>query len=163
MSDSKQPQPVAESGPELERESKGKFGGTVEENSAPQHGIAKVISVDGPIDGASAHQNPLPNPDAVDKVDNNKTEWFAYFKTRNCWIILCLSPMLSLCDTGTNIFSEYLAGEGTSIPAFQNALTYILVGLCTLLIQCVDDQGLPTVTLKAKLDYCVIDLRTAAN
>ena len=59
--------------------------------------------------------------------------------------------------------SEYLAGEGTSIPAFQNALTYILVGLCTLLIQCVDDQGLPTVTLKAKLDYCVIDLRTAAH
>jgi solute carrier family 35 protein F1/2 len=92
-------------------------------------GFAKIFAVDGPVNGVEAHQQPLPDSNAVDEVDNSKTGFFAYFKTRNFWIILLLGQMLSLCDTGTNIFSEYLAGEGTSIPAFQNMLTYIVLNI----------------------------------
>ena len=91
--------------------------------SSPKHAFPEIIGVDGserPFGG---------RVDAVDEVDNSKKGWFAYFKTRNFWIILCLGQMLSLCDTGTNIFSEYLADEGTSIPAFQNMLNYILLML----------------------------------
>ena len=93
-------------------------------SSHHKHGVAEII-------GVNAHQQTMGevDPDAVEAVDNSKQGWFAYFKTRNFWIILCLGQLLSLCDTGTNIFSEYLADEGTSIPAFQNMLNYILIGL----------------------------------
>lgn len=37
--------------------------------------------------------------------------------------------MLSLCITATNTFTTFLANDGTSLPAFQNLLNYILLSM----------------------------------
>lgn len=41
----------------------------------------------------------------------------------------CRRQILALCITGSNTFSGLLAGEGTSIPAFQTFFNYVLLNL----------------------------------
>jgi len=65
----------------------------------------------------------------ADIVDSSKKGFFAYFLTREFYIIIVLGQVLALCITGTNTFSGLLARIGTSIPAFQTFFTYVLLNL----------------------------------
>ncbi|KAL8955249.1 MAG: hypothetical protein Q9183_006726, partial [Haloplaca sp. 2 TL-2023] len=66
---------------------------------------------------------------SVEEIDNSRRGWFAYFKTKDFYIILILGQVLALCITSTNTFSSLLAEQGTSIPAFQTLFNYILLNL----------------------------------
>ncbi|KAL8729616.1 MAG: hypothetical protein Q9181_004940 [Wetmoreana brouardii] len=75
---------------------------------------------------------PVPVQDAVttaEELEASHNGWFAYFKTRDFYIVLGLGQILALCITSTNTFSSLLASHGTSIPAFQTLLNYILLNI----------------------------------
>ncbi|KAI4282496.1 MAG: hypothetical protein L6R38_002888 [Xanthoria sp. 2 TBL-2021] len=65
----------------------------------------------------------------VEEVQATKKGWFAYFKTRDFYIVLVLGQILALCITSTNTFSSLLVQEGTSIPAFQTFFNYVLLNI----------------------------------
>ncbi|KAL8782101.1 MAG: hypothetical protein Q9213_005712 [Squamulea squamosa] len=65
----------------------------------------------------------------VEDVEASKKGWFAYFKTREFYIVLVLGQILALCITSTNTFSSLLVGQGTSIPAFQTFFNYVLLNI----------------------------------
>jgi solute carrier family 35, member F1/2 len=64
----------------------------------------------------------------ADEMDRKKGR-FGYLKTKQFWIVLLLSQALAVSITGTNTLSSLLAGEGTSIPAFQTLFNYVLLNL----------------------------------
>lgn len=81
---------------------------------------------------------------AVDILQTKNTRWYAYFLTREFWFVIALGSVclllnihdpsdfpsrqiLALCITGTNTFSTLLVNKGTSIPAFQTLLNYVLL------------------------------------
>lgn len=64
----------------------------------------------------------------ADELDRKKGR-FGYLKTKQFWIVLCLSQALAVCITGTNTLSTLLVMEGTSIPAFQTLFNYLLLTL----------------------------------
>ncbi|KAK2781980.1 hypothetical protein FQN53_000230 [Emmonsiellopsis sp. PD_33] len=68
-------------------------------------------------------------PAAADVVDESKKGYFAYFLTKEFYIVLFLGQILALCITSTNTFSQLLANTGTSIPAFQSLFNYVLLNL----------------------------------
>ncbi|PNS17454.1 hypothetical protein CAC42_7137 [Sphaceloma murrayae] len=96
----------------------GTYGSTHNSLDGRTHGAPEVI------DDKDGH----PEQPAVATMDD-KPKRFAFLKTRNFWIVLALSQTITLCQTGTNTFSGLLAGQGTSIPAFQSFFTYILLNL----------------------------------
>ncbi|KAI5467937.1 hypothetical protein BGZ63DRAFT_39961 [Mariannaea sp. PMI_226] len=55
--------------------------------------------------------------------------WYSYLTTADFWIVVIIGQILSLCITGTNTFSTFLAIAGTNIPAFQTVFNYILMFL----------------------------------
>ncbi|KAL8799248.1 MAG: hypothetical protein Q9223_006222 [Gallowayella weberi] len=65
----------------------------------------------------------------VEEVEASQKGWFAYFKTRDFYIVLLLGQVLALCVTSTNTFSSLLAGQNTSIPAFQTFFVYVLLNI----------------------------------
>lgn len=66
---------------------------------------------------------------AIDELENREKSWYAYFKTKDFYIVLVLGQVLALCITGTNTFSTKLVLAGTSIPAFQTLFNYVLLAL----------------------------------
>ncbi|EDN06369.1 DUF914 domain-containing protein [Histoplasma capsulatum] len=69
------------------------------------------------------------DPAVADLVDKSKTGYFAYFHTREFYIVLVLGQILALCITSTNTFSQLLSNIHTSIPAFQSLFNYVLLNL----------------------------------
>ncbi|KAI4237812.1 MAG: hypothetical protein L6R40_005837 [Gallowayella cf. fulva] len=70
----------------------------------------------------------------VEEVEASKKGWFAYFKTRDFYIVLLLGyalafQFLALCVTSTNTFSSLLVAQRTSIPAFQTLFVYVLLNI----------------------------------
>ena len=65
----------------------------------------------------------------ADTIEEEKPKWFAYLRTRNFWIVLVLGQVLALCITGTNTFSQLLAEQPFSIPAFQTFWNYVLLNV----------------------------------
>ncbi|KAK3718549.1 hypothetical protein LTR37_005053 [Vermiconidia calcicola] len=65
---------------------------------------------------------------SAEELDRKKGR-FGYLKTKQFWIVLALSQALAVSITGTNTISGLLAGEGTSIPAFQSLFNYVLLNL----------------------------------
>ncbi|KHJ33298.1 putative solute carrier protein [Erysiphe necator] len=61
----------------------------------------------------------------LEALENSKTAWYAYLKTRDFWLVLALGQVLALCITSTNTFSTLLVLHGTSIPTFQTLFNYI--------------------------------------
>ncbi|KAH8816852.1 hypothetical protein F5884DRAFT_237098 [Xylogone sp. PMI_703] len=66
---------------------------------------------------------------AIETIEDKKKAWYAYFLTRDFWIVLVLGQILALCITGTNTFSTLLVIKGTSIPAFQTLFNYVVLTL----------------------------------
>ncbi|GBF59917.1 solute carrier family protein [Trichophyton mentagrophytes] len=82
----------------------------------------------------SADASVQPATDSTDDINsagnsNEKQGYFAYFRTRQFYIVLLLGQILALCITATNTFSGLLSSAGTSIPAFQTLFNYILLTL----------------------------------
>ncbi|OAX78210.1 hypothetical protein ACJ72_07485 [Emergomyces africanus] len=65
----------------------------------------------------------------ADIVDKSKKGYFAYFLTREFYLVLILGQILALCITSTNTLSQLLSNIGTSIPAFQSLFNYVLLNL----------------------------------
>lgn len=85
------------------------------------HGAPEVIGVS---DGES--------PDAVHQYEETaqrKKGKFAYLKTRDFWIVLLLTQIIALAQTGTNTFTSLISARGTDIPAFQTFFNYVLLNL----------------------------------
>lgn len=54
---------------------------------------------------------------------------FAYLKSRDFWIVLLLTQIIALCQTGTNTFTTLISQRGTNIPAFQTFFNYALLNI----------------------------------
>ncbi|KAI4169767.1 MAG: hypothetical protein LQ346_008935 [Caloplaca aetnensis] len=66
---------------------------------------------------------------SVDELEASTKGRFAYFKTKEFYIVLVLGQILALCITSTNTLSSLLVAEGTSIPAFQTFFNYVLLNI----------------------------------
>ncbi|KAI9825109.1 MAG: hypothetical protein M1832_001429 [Thelocarpon impressellum] len=84
------------------------------------HGAPEVVEVNGSNNGPGS---------TVEELAARDKSWYAYFKTRDFWMVLVLGQALALCITGTNTFTSLLAMKGTSIPAFQTFFNYVLLNL----------------------------------
>ncbi|KAI4186155.1 MAG: hypothetical protein LQ348_004269 [Seirophora lacunosa] len=87
------------------------------------HRAPEVVAIN---DEASAQEDAVTT---VDQLEASKKGRFAYFKTRNFYIVLVLGQILALCITSTNTFSSLLVAQGTSIPALQTFLNYVLLNI----------------------------------
>ncbi|PLN75183.1 putative membrane protein [Aspergillus taichungensis] len=65
----------------------------------------------------------------ADQLDQKKTGFLAYFKTKEFYIVLSLGQLLAIANTATSTFSTLLSQKGTSIPAFQTFFNYVLLNL----------------------------------
>ncbi|KAI1965975.1 hypothetical protein LOZ58_000876 [Ophidiomyces ophidiicola] len=103
---------------------------------APSAGTSAVL-VEGAADGTRASQDIT----TAEAVDSSKKGYFAYFHTREFYVVLLLGPfadhqrralhrqVLALCITATNTFTNLLANAGTSIPSFQTLFNYVLLAV----------------------------------
>lgn len=82
----------------------------------------------GAVELTTSNEQQHPIQVTADELDNKKGR-FGYLKTKQFWIVLLLSQALAVSITGTNTLSSLLAGEGTSIPAFQTLFNYVLLNL----------------------------------
>jgi len=87
--------------------------------SAELHGEPEIVDVG---------EAPAPGT-AIAELETSKKGRFAYFKTKQFYIVLILGQVLSLCLTATNTFSSLLANNGNSIPAFQTWFNYVFLNL----------------------------------
>ncbi|MCJ1235656.1 hypothetical protein MMC14_003627 [Varicellaria rhodocarpa] len=115
-------------GTEVRTEEEGGSKSSSSNDRAIGHGAPEVIGIEGER--------------TVEEIEESKKGWFAYFKTKDFYIVLLLgSPtpegelcankderqILALCITATNTFSSLLVNQGTSIPAFQTWFNYVLL------------------------------------
>ncbi|KAK4561826.1 hypothetical protein LTR86_004505 [Recurvomyces mirabilis] len=89
---------------------------------AASHGDVEMMP------GPTPNQQP-PIETTVAELEQRKGGRFAFLKRPQFWIVLALSQVLAITQTGTNTLSTLLAGVGTSIPAFQSLFNYILLAL----------------------------------
>ncbi|KAK3372330.1 hypothetical protein B0H63DRAFT_484401 [Podospora didyma] len=66
------------------------------------------------------------------KLEAKNVHWYSYLLTLDFWAVIAIGQVLSLCITGTNTFSSFLANMGTNIPAFQSIFVYVLLTLVYL-------------------------------
>lgn len=70
------------------------------------------------------------DPEAVRRFEEtNKGKKFAFLRSRDFWIVLFITQVLALCQTGTNTFTTLIANRGTNIPAFQTFFNYVLLNI----------------------------------
>ncbi|KAL6822785.1 DUF914 domain-containing protein [Trichoderma sp. SZMC 28015] len=62
-------------------------------------------------------------------LEAESVHWWSYLATADFWAVIAVGQVLSLCITGTNTFTSFLANAGTNIPAFQTVFNYILLFL----------------------------------
>ncbi len=62
-------------------------------------------------------------------LEAQSVHWYSYLKTWDFWLVVLVGQVLSLCITGTNTFTTFLAENGTNIPAFQTLFNYALLSL----------------------------------
>ncbi|KAI9845711.1 MAG: hypothetical protein M1837_004544 [Sclerophora amabilis] len=77
------------------------------------------------------HAEPPPPPPAPLTEVAVKKRWgyFAFLRSWRFYQVLLLGQVLALCITGTNTFTSLLAANGSSIPAFQTFINYVLLNL----------------------------------
>ena len=85
------------------------------------HGAPEVIGVT-----ESGAANPVHE---YEETQQKKKGKFAYLKTRDFWIVLLLTQIIALAQTGTNTFTSLISARGTNIPAFQTFFNYVLLNL----------------------------------
>ncbi|THX97937.1 DUF914-domain-containing protein [Aureobasidium pullulans] len=80
------------------------------------HGTPEVID-----DGGVVHQ--------YEEREGSRKGRFAYLRTRDFWIVLLLTQIIALAQTGTNTLTSLINALGTSIPAFQTFFNYVLLNV----------------------------------
>jgi len=80
------------------------------------HGTPEVID-----DGEVVHN--------YEEREGAKKKRFAYLRTRDFWIVLLLTQIIALAQTGTNTLTSLINARGTSIPAFQTFFNYVLLNV----------------------------------
>lgn len=80
------------------------------------HGTPEFID-----DGEVVHQ--------YEEREGAKKKRFAYLRTRDFWIVLLLTQIIALAQTGTNTLTSLITNRGTSIPAFQTFFNYVLLNV----------------------------------
>ncbi|KAJ5756561.1 solute carrier family 35 member [Penicillium manginii] len=65
--------------------------------------------------------------DPADQIENEKQGFWAFFKTKEFYIILALGQLLAIANTSTSTFTTLLGEEGWAIPTFQTLLNYLLL------------------------------------
>ncbi|KAI9772642.1 MAG: hypothetical protein M1840_000236 [Geoglossum simile] len=95
------------------------------ETSKSEPGVSLPVRVD---------ESPRPYVSAeavtVEEIEAERKSHFAYFKTKDFYLVLVLGQILALCITGTNTFTTLLwVKKNTSIPAFQTFFNYVLLNL----------------------------------
>ncbi|KAL7813857.1 DUF914 domain-containing protein [Trichoderma aethiopicum] len=83
-------------------------------------------NVDGTLNG-TADEAVLSQ--GIQILEAKSVHWWSYLTTVDFWIVIAVGQVLSLCITGTNTFTSFLANAGTNIPAFQTVFNYILLFL----------------------------------
>lgn len=68
----------------------------------------------------------------LDQLEAKSVHWYSYLTTVDFWTVIIIGQILSLCITGTNTFSTFLANKNTNIPAFQTLFNYVLLTLIYL-------------------------------
>lgn len=68
-------------------------------------------------------------PAPADVVDDEKKGFFAFFKTKEFWIILALGQLLAIANTSTSTLTTLLGMHSWSIPTFQTILNYALLNV----------------------------------
>lgn len=81
------------------------------------HGTPEFID-----DGQVVHQT-------GEREGAKKKKRFAYLRTRDFWIVLLLTQIIALAQTGTNTLTSLINLRGTSIPAFQTFFNYVLLNV----------------------------------
>ncbi|KAI4740308.1 DUF914-domain-containing protein [Aureobasidium sp. EXF-12298] len=81
------------------------------------HGTPEFID-----DGQVVHQT-------GEREGAKKNKRFAYLRTRDFWIVLLLTQIIALAQTGTNTLTSLINARGTSIPAFQTFFNYVLLNV----------------------------------
>ncbi|KAL8659229.1 MAG: hypothetical protein Q9202_007224 [Teloschistes flavicans] len=117
-------------------ESRNKEGGAIEhyapasaERRSPSVGEVTAAHGSPQTIGTEGNESGEPIVTTVDELEASKEGRFAYFKTRDFYIVLVLGQVLALCITSTNTFSSLLVAQGTSIPAFQTFFNYVLLNI----------------------------------
>ncbi|KAK3383465.1 hypothetical protein B0T24DRAFT_50607 [Lasiosphaeria ovina] len=65
----------------------------------------------------------------LSRLEAKNVHWYSYLLTVDFWVLIAIGQVLSLCITGTNTFTTFLANLGTNIPAFQTLFNYVLLSL----------------------------------
>lgn len=98
--------------PEATRDSTGERAGGL-------HGAVHLVGAD------SSEQPPVQVTEQ--ELQRKKGGRFSYLRTKQFYIVLLLSQILAISQTGTNTLTTLLQQAGTSIPAFQNLFNYVLL------------------------------------
>ena len=95
---------------------------TTPEPSTPSSSIhGRVHGTPEIIDDGVVHQ--------YEEREGAKKPRFAYLRTRDFWIVLLLTQIIALAQTGTNTLTTLINNRGTSIPAFQTFFNYVLLNV----------------------------------
>ncbi|KAK4454747.1 putative solute carrier family 35 member f1 protein [Podospora aff. communis PSN243] len=97
----------------------------------------KDYGTTAPADNASSPStNDLTEAEVVEaglrQLEAKNAHWYSYLLTVDFWVLIAIGQILSLCITGSNTFSTFLAIKGTNIPAFQTIFNYVLLTLIYL-------------------------------
>ncbi|KAK4218940.1 hypothetical protein QBC37DRAFT_165071 [Rhypophila decipiens] len=68
----------------------------------------------------------------LSKLEAKSVHWYSYLTTIDFWVVILIGQILSLCITGSNTFSTFLAMKNTNIPAFQTLFNYLLLTMIYL-------------------------------
>lgn len=83
------------------------------------------------IEEAKAEPQQEPVSEAVQRgiqlIEERKKPWYSYLATKEFWALMAVEQTLSLCITGTNTFTTFLANASANIPAFQSLFHYVVV------------------------------------
>jgi solute carrier family 35 protein F1/2 len=91
------------------------------DQSSGLHGVVHLIGAD------PSEQAPIQT--TVAELEQQHGGKFSYFKRPQFWIVLILSQLLALTNTGTSTISTLLFNGGWANASFQSLLVYILLNL----------------------------------
>ncbi|KAI4720600.1 DUF914-domain-containing protein [Aureobasidium sp. EXF-10727] len=86
-------------------------------------------SIDGRLHGAPEILDDEGAVHRYEERESAKKPRFAYLRTRDFWVVLLLTQVIALAQTGTNTLTSLINARGTSIPAFQTFFNYVLLNI----------------------------------
>lgn len=91
--------------------------------------VITTAAKDGRASTSSSEAEAAAVAAGLSHLESRGTRWYSYFLTADFWAVIAVGQLLSLCITGTNTFTSFLAGANTIIPAFQTLFNYALLAI----------------------------------